>query len=85
MQGGVTIIGFGWIAILEEVIPHVPFPDDLAAFWIDRLDLDNGIRHQELVLQEIRVKTGRYGLFARFAAARIAHGRCLRMSWRRGL
>ena len=44
MRGDVAVVGLGLVEVLDQVIPDVPFPDDLAGGLAGRLDFDEGSR-----------------------------------------
>ena len=49
MRGGIAVVGFGLVGVLDEMIPDVPFPDNLAAVRIDRLNFDDSIGHEKFI------------------------------------
>ena len=41
--GDVAVVGFGFVAVLDEVIPASPFPNNFTGRLAGRLDLDQAI------------------------------------------
>ncbi len=63
MLADVAVVVFVWVEILDEVIPDVPFPDNLAARWSGLMDLDEAIR-AEIIAKGVRVTSHLDGLDA---------------------
>ena len=41
--GDVPVIVFGSIEVLDEVVPDMPFPDNITAGWSGLVDLDEEV------------------------------------------
>ena len=66
MRGHVAVVGLGAVEVLDQVIPHVPFPDDLAALGIGGLHLDDRVGEQLPVAQHLGIETGGEALVVGF-------------------
>ena len=54
MVGDISVIRFGWIGILNQMVPDVPFPHDLTACFPRWLDFDNVVHPQVAVSLHLR-------------------------------
>ena len=71
MRGHVSVVLFGAVAVLYQVIPNVPLPHDLPAGLSRRFDLHNEVGPQIAVALQHRVASGGNGLVS---GLRFPHG-----------
>ena len=68
MFGHNTIVVFGLVVILNQVVPCMPFPDDFSIIGTDRLDLDDVVRPNVVlssgsITRNGRISSGLEGFF----------------------
>ena len=61
--GNLAVIGLGFVAFLDQVIPASPFPDDLAGLLARGLDLDQAIGLEVRILDGLGASARGDGFF----------------------
>ncbi len=73
--GHIAEIGLRRIMVLDQVVPEVPFPDDVAGGFSGRLDLDERVG-QQIVADQIFLATRGDRLLPRSSCPRPRRGNC---------
>ncbi|MFM1942463.1 MAG: hypothetical protein RI897_1445 [Verrucomicrobiota bacterium] len=64
--GDVVVVGFGWVEVLDEVIPDAPFPDDSGVVCAVGLEFHDFLGPEGVIGEHCGVATGGDGFLGGF-------------------